>query len=248
MAQMTPRMTTGGPGTARVTRTSAHRLRRWLLPLIAADLVLIALRATSYRAFFLMPGALGYLLEPVVALAVYAACVAALPFVAARVPDIPMALRVGAVVALVGGAIEIASTATESLWALPQDIVAATTGAAMLALFLSFAAAGFVGARHTGSFGLGVAAAVWSAMVAILLVVTFGFLLVNLALPQLARAEAGDPDYLRSGWTDVRAFAVANTYDAGFTHLVEAPVIAALLGAAGSGVGRLTRRSERLTA
>jgi hypothetical protein len=225
-----------------------QRLRRWLLSLIAGDLVLLALRAASYRAFFLMPGALGYLLEPVVALAVYAAGVAALPFVAARVPDIPIALRVGVAVGLAGGAIEIASTATESLWALPQDVVATMTGTAMLALFLSFAVAGFVGSQRTGSFGLGVAAAIWSAMVAILLVVTFGFLLVNLALPQLARDETGDPDYLRSDWTDVRAFAVANTYDAGFTHLVEAPVIAALLGAAGSGIGRLARRAERPTA
>jgi hypothetical protein len=59
------------------------------------------------------------------------------------------------------------------------------------------------------------------------------------ALPTLAHGEIGDPDYVRSGWTDVRAFAIANTFDAGFTHLVEAPVIAATLGALGSGLGRL---------
>src|SRR5215467_6195739 len=124
MAQITPRPTTGGSGTVRDTRPPALRLQRWLLPLIACDLVLLALRAASYRAFFLMPGALGYLLEPVIALAVYGATVAALPFVAARVADIPIALRVGVAVGLAGGAIEIASTATQTLWALPQDVVA----------------------------------------------------------------------------------------------------------------------------
>jgi hypothetical protein len=60
----------------------------------------------------------------------------------------------------------------------------------------------------------------------------------------LAHGEISDPDYLRSGWTDVRAFAIANTFDAGFTHLVEAPVIAAVLGALGGGIALLTMRRD----
>jgi hypothetical protein len=130
----------------------------------------------------------------------------------------------------------------ESLLSLPQAVVTVTTGIAMLSLFLSFGVAGFLGGRRAGSFGLGLGAAVWSAVVAILLAVTFGFVLINVALPTLAQNEIGDPDYARSGWTDMRAFAIANTFDAGFTHLVEAPIIAAVLGAAGSGLAGLGAR------
>jgi hypothetical protein len=228
----------GAHGSIRLARA----LRLWLLVLIGCDLGLLAVRVARYPAFSSMPGALSYLLEPVAALAVYAAVVFALPIFAARVAGAPVAVRVGAVAGLIGGIIEVASTALESLWTLPQQVVAVTTGAAMLGLFLLFGLAGFIGGRRIRSFWLGLVTAVWSAMCAILIVVTFGFLLVNTSLPQLARGEIGDPDYLRSGWTDIRAFAIANTFDAGFTHLVEAPVIAAVLGAAGSGIGRLAAR------
>jgi hypothetical protein len=112
----------------------------------------------------------------------------------------------------------------------------------MLLLFLLFGIAGFAGCRRARAFWPGVAAAIWGAMVAILIAVTFGFLLINIALPQLARDEIGDPDYARSGWTDPRAFAIASTFDNGFTHMTEAPIIAAVLGSLGSGVGVFSMR------
>jgi hypothetical protein len=216
----------------------ARSLRRWLLVLIGCDLGLVALRAATYPAFFSMPGALSYLIAPVGVLVIYAVVVVTLPFLAVRFPGAPTAVRVGTVAGLVGGALDIASNTLESLLTLPQPIVALATLVAMLGLFLAFGVAGFLGSRGAGSFLLGVGAAVWSAVVAIVIAVTFGFLLVNTALPKLAHDELGDPDYVRSGWTDVRAFAIANTFDAGVTHLVEAPIIATALGAVGSGLGR----------
>jgi hypothetical protein len=217
-------------------------LRLWLLALIVCDLGLVALRLVTYAAFFAMPGALGYLIAPVVMLAIYATAIFTLPLLAGRFPGVTTAVRAGTVVGLIGGALDLVNITLESLLALPKSIVTLTTLAAMLGLFLAFAVAGFLGALSSGSFRLGVGAAVWSAVVALLLAVTFGFLLVNTSLPQLAQDERGDPDYVRSGWTDVRAFAIANTLDAGFTHLVEGPIIAVALGAAGSGIGQLGAR------
>jgi hypothetical protein len=217
----------------------ARRLRLWLLIVIAADLGLVAVRVATYQAFLSMPGALGYLMPAVVALAVSAAVVGTLPLLASRSSGAAAAVQVGALVGLIGGAIDMASITMESVLVLPQNIVAVATLVAMVSLFLSFGVAGFLGGRGSGSFRLGVGAAVWSAVVAILIAVTFGFLLVNTSLPKLGHDEIGDPDYARSGWTDVRAFAIANTLSAGFTHLVEGPVIAAVLGAAGSGIGQL---------
>jgi hypothetical protein len=125
--------------------------------------------------------------------------------------------------------------------------VTVTSGVAMLGLFLLFAVAGFLGSRRIGTIWYGLATAIWTAMVAIVMVVTFGFLLINTSLPMLAHDEIGDPDYQHSGWTDLRAFAIANTVDAGFMHLLEAPVIAIILGAAGSGIGSMgTRRQHKI--
>jgi hypothetical protein len=236
-----------GSGWTRASDAAIRTFRLWLLVLLACDLALVAVRVATYPAFFAMPGALGYLIEPVAALAIYAAAILALPFVVARYPGMLVALKVGIVVGLVGGCIEVVSTALESLVALPQWVVSIATGAAMLGLFLLFGVAGFIGGRRANSFWLGLASAICCAMFAILLVVAFGFSIINTSLPTLAHDEIHDPDYLRSGWTDVRAFAIANTFDAGFTHLVEAPLIAAALGAAalgaaGSGAGRIGAR------
>ena len=220
----------------------ARPLRVWLLVLLGVDLDLIALRAFTYPAFFAMPGAISYLIPLLAALAVYAAAVAALPLLAGRAPWAATALRAGTVAGLVGGALDLASITLESVLALPQPVVTVTTLVAMLGLFLAFGAAGFAGSRGAGAFWPGVGAAVWSAVVAILLAITFGFLLANVALPKLAHDEQGDPDYRRSGWTDPRAFAIANTFDAGFTHLLEGPIIAVVLGSAGSGLGQIGAR------
>jgi hypothetical protein len=217
-------------------------LRVWLLVLIGVDPGLIVLRAVTYPAYFAMPGAVGYLIPLAVALAVYAAAIAALPLLAGRTPSAATAVRVGTIAGLVGGALDLVSITLESVLALPQSVVTVTTLVAMLGLFLTFGVAGFVGGRGAGAFWPGVGAAVWSAVVAILLAITFGFLLANVALPKLARDMAGDPDYQRSGWIDPRAFAIANTFDAGFTHLLEGPIIAFVLGSVGSGLGQIGAR------
>jgi hypothetical protein len=152
---------------------------------------------------------------------------------------------VGTIAGLIAGAVGVLSTALESLFTLPQRVVSVTTGVAMLSLFLLFGVAGFIGNRRTRSFWLGVGAGIWSAIVAILIVVTFGFLLLTTSLPQLAHDAIGDPNYPRSGWTDARAFAIANTFDNGFTHLVQAPEIAAALGVVGGGIEQIGRLKAR---
>lgn len=134
-----------------------------------------------------------------VALAIYAPVVFELPDLAIRPPGVPVAVRVGTVAGPIGGALDMANVLLESLVTLPRQIVTVTTLAAMLGLFLLFGVAGFHGGRRTASFWLRLGAAIWSAVVAILIAVTCGFLPVNTSLPKSAYDEMGDPDYLRSG-------------------------------------------------
>lgn len=223
----------------------ARRLRLWLLLLIGADSGLAVVRALSYPAFFSMPGTLGYLVAPLVALALYAAIIGVVPRLVARMPAASTALRVGTAVGLLGATVEVISLLLESVWTLSQRVVSVTSGVAMLTLFLLFGIAGGIASGRTGSFRIGLGSALCSAAVAILVVVTVGFLLVTIALPTVAHNIVGDPDFVRSGWTDARAFAIANTYDSAVTHLVEAPVIAAVLGSVGSALGRAWVRWKR---
>jgi hypothetical protein len=92
-------------------------------------------------------------------------------------------------------------------------------------------------ARATGAMRTGVLTAVWSAMVTMVVGVTFGLLLALIAPSRLAHILATDPDYRRSGWTDVRAFVLANTLDNSFTHLLGALVVGTVVGVIGSAIG-----------
>ena len=84
---------------------------------------------------------------------------------------------------------------------------------------------------------LGLLAAVWCAMVTMVLGVTYGFVLALATPGRLAHNLAGDPDYRRSGWTDVKAFVLANTFDNGFTHLLGGLIVASGVGLIGSLIG-----------
>jgi len=93
----------------------------------------------------------------------------------------------------------------------------------------------------------GVLAAVWSAVTTMVGGVTFGFVLALVARARLERILVTDPDYLRSGWTDVKAFVLANAFDNpfdnGFTCLLGALVVG-LVGAARESAGRGGRLVE----
>lgn len=212
--------------------------------IMCADVVMGVARVVTYPAFVGEPGAMGYPVEAAAALLAYVVVIVVAAFTIRRDAGVFEAVRVGAVLGALGGCIEIASTAVESLFALPQAIVSVVTLAAMLALFVLFGLAGFMGVWRTGRFWMGIVAAVGCAMCAVLVVLTFGLLISLTSLPQLARDMIGDPDYVRSGWTDPSAFAIANTFDAAFTHLVEAPVIAGALGALGGVAGWLIARRQ----
>jgi hypothetical protein len=236
-----------------MARGSVARRPRWLwliasglLLLIVVDLAQIALRVASYPSFLRWPGASRYLGPVILALIGYSIWIVGMLALAPRWRGAWGALGVGTVIGLVGGCMEITGITIESLLTLPQPVVSVATLFAMLALFALFGVAGFAGARRARVFWPGLAAALWSAIVAAIIAVTFGFLLMSLALPQLARGMVGDPDYLRSGWTDPAAFAIANTLDNGVSHLLMAPGIAAALGGLGA-VLALTLGRQRVT-
>jgi hypothetical protein len=220
-----------------VAACTSKTLRWALLAAVALDLALVIGRAFSFAGFFALPGSALYLLEPVALLLLYAGVALWLPKLAGSPWQVP--LQLGTLVGICLGALEVVNISLESLADLGRPASSISSLALMLALFCGWGVAGFWATRRAGSLRLGVLAAVWAAMVSITIAVTFGFVLPYIALPRLAHDMAADPDFLRSGWHDPVAFAIANTFDSGFTHLLEAPIIGAMFGVLGGALAKL---------
>ncbi len=216
---------------------TVKRLRSVLLVVVACDFALIGLRVLLYTPFLQQHNALLYLVEPVALLLIYAGI--AFATTTDTSPLRHVALRIGAVVGLFTGMMWIINLALETFSAATGIPV---TAPFLLGAFVLWGVAGFVTTRRTGSLALGVLAAIWSAMLCVLLAITFGFVLTYTSLPTLEQQMVGDPDFLRSHWSDLRAFAIANSFDSAFSHLLGALLISALFGTVGSATGRLTSR------
>ncbi len=211
-------------------------LRRGILATVLLDVALVGGLALRYRPFLAQPDAARYLLEPLILLLLYAAFgvwLGTLRDAAHRI-----ALKVGGALGLLTGALWIINLTVETFTDLTGRVGLLATAPFLLGGFALWGVAGAAAAWRAYNVRLGLLAALISATLCVLLTVTYGFLLPYIALPLLERTLAGDPDYLRSGWADLRAFTIANTFDAGFSHLLLAPLIAALVGGLGGALAR----------
>jgi hypothetical protein len=220
-------------------------MRSALLAVLGADAALVAAGVIGYPAYLHQRGSVAYLAEPVVLLAVYAVVVLAVTRSASA--GRRRILRAAALVGLGLGALETVNISVETFTGLSGAANLATTAPLILGPFLVWSVVAGWAARATRSAGLGLLAAVWCAMVTMVIGVTYGFVLALATPGTLAHNLAGDPDYRRSGWTDVKAFVLANTFDNGFTHLLGGLIVASVVGLIGSLIGtRLThpRRTQ----
>ena len=149
-------------------------------------------------------------------------------------PDRRIALRTGAVTGLFTGAMWIINLAIETFATLSWPANLLATAPLLLGAFVPWGVTAGYGAWRTGSISLGILVAVWAAMICVLLTITFGFLLTYTSMPTLQHDLVSDPDFLRSGWDDLSAFAIANTFGSGFSHLLVAPIVGTVVGAVGS--------------
>jgi hypothetical protein len=218
----------------------ASQIRVVALALIALDLTLIGGDLLLYQPLLAQPNALTYVLEPVITLLAYAA----VTLWVTRPDDQTwrMAVRTGTIIGLVGGILFIINLSSETFLDLPAPISIFATAPFFLGTFALWGVAGYLAARQTSSVQLGLLAAIWSAMCTILITITFGFSLGYLALPRLQQNLANSPEYARSGWSDLHAYALANLFDSAFAHLLTAIFIATVLGTLGSLFGVVRAR------
>jgi hypothetical protein len=137
-----------------------------------------------------------------------------------------------------GGILDVLNIAVENGIPIALHIPALTI-AVMLTLFGSCAVAGFRTTRALGSTGAGVFAAVASAGFCMLVAVAGGFATQFFIHPPEPAYVSTWAEFKRSGWTDPRAFGLANTLDSALTHLVIAPNVALVFGGGASLLAQL---------
>jgi hypothetical protein len=227
--------------TAGLKEQRALTARRWLficplLALIVLDLGLIAFRVLLYQPLFSQPGAWIFLLEPALLLFVYAGIVLAIA-ATGFIPVQLQALHVGTIIGLITGVMWVVNLAIETFTNLSGLTGILSTAPFLLGAFVLWGiGAGRIGWR-CGAVGNGVLAAVWSAMTCGLITIAFGLILTVTSIQRLEQQLAADPDYLRSGWSNIQAFAIANSLDAAFSHLLGALIFALIVGTLGGLVG-----------
>jgi hypothetical protein len=212
-----------------------------LLAVVAMDIALVAVGVAQSSAFFAQSGARAFALEPVFALLGYAL---AIVFLArTHSPSWDSLLRGVIVFGVMTGIIEVLNVGVENGVPFALHGPFLSTGS-MLIIFTSWGIAGFRAARSQGSTRAGLLVAVCSAGICMLIAVTAGFFVQFFVSPPDPAYVSTWAEFKRSGWTDARAFAVANTLESGFTHIVVAPIVALFCGAIGSWLAQF--RSSRI--
>ncbi|HUY76067.1 MAG TPA: hypothetical protein VMV29_04810 [Ktedonobacterales bacterium] len=218
-------------------RRALGALQILVLAVIALNVALVGVQALLYRPLLAQPGSALYIAEPLALLAAYAFIVAIVANTASplRRQTLWQATALGVFV----GALEIVNLTLETFSGASSLL---TTAPFILGAFVLWGVAGGVWAWQTNSFRAGLLAAVWSAMLTMLIAVTYGFTLGYTSITRLEFLESHDPDFLASHWADLHAFAIANQFDSGFSHLLGALIVGLLVGTLGSLVGVLGRR------
>jgi hypothetical protein len=154
-----------------------------------------------------------------------------------------LSLQLGAVYGVVYGALM-----------LSEYIVPVTTGlseqtgtAAVVTLVAICLVAGIAASRRTGTIWQAGLAAVWAAMVGTL-IWAGAYLAMTYALwgtetqQMVLQAEGTYQDFIADGGGDFAVFLIRDIQGAAFFHTLLSPVVAAVLGPAGWGLGLVTRR------
>jgi hypothetical protein len=212
-----------------------------LLGLIGVIGALVAFRIGRATTFFAQPGALGDVLKLTAVLIAYAVAV-----ISVEHTDRTLWSSVRGTAFAFGvatGIIEILTIAVENgLLIAPHG--APVPVAAMLAVFVTWGAAGLWTTRRLRSARGGVLTAIGSSMICMLIAVTGGMVIQLWVAPADPATVVTWAEFKRSGWNDPAEFLVANTLDAGFSHLLLAPMVAAVFGTIGSMLGRLSWRED----
>src|SRR5882757_4601808 len=213
-----------------------------LFSLIALNAGMAVFAIVRYPALFEQHSALVYVLELYGILLLYA--VLTVYLVRVRGGAWNTILTNATVFGVITGTLEVINIGLENAAPAVAHVPAVSIGS-MAIVFLLW---GIGGARTVGSgnsIRAGMATAILSAGICMLIAVTAGFIVEFFIAPPDPVAVSMWAEYRRSGWTDAHAFGLTNTLDSAFTHLIIAPIVAVVFGGIGSLLGGLVRPAAR---
>jgi hypothetical protein len=210
-------------------------LRRLTLAAIALSVVLIAIRVSSYRQLFAMPGSVPFIAKPLIVLAVYFAVV--MWMTSDTGGDRAVALSVGTSFGVVTATVQVLHLFIESFVPTEELVTGITALVFMIGTFLLWAVAGYVTGRRGAPVSAAATAGSWAAIVCMLILVAVGLVLTFVPVPSASYVSTWS-EFRESGWTDATAFGIANTFDSAYSHLLAGPIVGAITGAIGGLIGK----------
>lgn len=210
-------------------------VRAAMLLSVLANLVLIAFATISADSPLRMRAGIAYVVEATVPLLAYGLVSFWVPTL--RVMQRGPALQLATSVGMIGGVLQIIHLALENFGRRIGENSTVTL-AFMLSGFLIWGIAGYWVTRETGEVKAGIVASCWSAMVSVLMAVTFGLILMSANYPSPTYVSTWS-EFKQSGWSNAHSFAIANSLEAVFSHLVIGPIVGTMFGILGIALAKL---------
>ena len=193
-----------------------------------------------YPPLLTMPHSYSYILELGAMLLINIAIV-----IWATKPSIVLTtLRIATFWGLIAGLLEIVHISIENFGHLNAQSETVSTGIFMGGLFLLFAVSGYQITLNNRNVISGMLGGSWSAVVCMLLVVTYGLSQLFWSFGALEKHDIGDPDFIRTGWTDMHAFVIADIFEACFKILFIGPIVGIVFGLLGTAIARFFIRRK----
>jgi len=131
----------------------------------------------------------------------------------------------GSKIGFLAGIFNIVHLTVECFVAIPEKINSTATLSFMCVLFILFGVSAYITGRKINKTGPALLSGIWCAMVSILILFVYGFLLDVLFFSQMKAILRYDEEFIQSKMA-LDSFVIHNTLESGGTHLLEAPFIA----------------------
>jgi len=205
-------------------------LRLALTIVIIVNITMVLIASFMYPPLLSIPGSNYYILKLLAILLLY--CVGVL--LVTKSSTNLYVLRTGTLFGILGSILEIIHILMENYGHLNQSAESISTGLFMVGLFLLFGLSGFVYTYEQRSIKGGIFVGTWSSVVCMLIVMTFGLSQLFWSFNVIESRNNGNPDFIRSGWTDIHAFTIADIFEASFKILSLGPVLGIIFGLIGA--------------
>ena len=147
-------------------------------------------------------------------------------------------LRIATFFGVIAGLLEIIHISIENFGHLNAQAETVSTGIFMGGLFVLFAVSGYWITLNNRNAISGMLGGSWSAVVCMLIVMTYALSQLFWSFGALEKHDIGDPDFIRTGWTDMHAFVIADIFEAGFKILFIGPIAGIIFGLFGTAIAR----------